>query len=686
MDSAGTPLVSLSAVILDTETTSLDPKKARIVEIGAARLARGALDGASFATRVDPGIPIPSAATAIHGIDDAAVKGKPSFREAMTAYAAFAGLSLILGYSLDFDFAVLAAEHKRLGLPWTPPPALDVHGLVALIDPPLPDQALDTVAISLGIAIENRHSALGDAILTAKVFLGLLPALRAKNIRTLGEAMTALRNLDTARPAGEATIRATPSVVPSQSRVDSFPYRHRVGDLMSSPPITIAASRTLGEALALLMERKVSSAFVEPDGKGWGIITERDILRAIAADPKSVLKSPVRATASFPLQNVSPDDFVYKALGRMRRKRFRHLGVADAHGAPIGALTQRDLLRQRADEAIALSDALSEASSVADMALIFRQLAGAARALMDERTPPRDIAAIVSAEVVALTAHAARLAAAEMPAPCPARYCVFVLGSAGRGESLLALDQDNAIIHDGGEDAEKWLAAMAARMNAILHEIGVPLCKGGVMAKNPEWRKDVEGWRKHVASWLSRTAPKDILNADIFFDAAGAYGEAHLCEALLADARAAARQSIPFLKLVSLGAVQAVRPPLGWFGRFSLENGRTDLKKGGLLPIVSAARVMALRHGIAERSTLGRLEALRGKEEVPEDVVDRLQQAHQTLLSVILSQQLEDIAKGEPPSSRVDPSILHADTRDALRWSLEQVKSVSDLLGDPLAG
>jgi signal-transduction protein with cAMP-binding, CBS, and nucleotidyltransferase domain len=77
---------------------------------------------------------------------------------------------------------------------------------------------------------------------------------------------------------------------------------------------------------------------------------------------------------------------------------------------------------------------------------------------------------------------------------------------------------------------------------------------------------------------------------------------------------------------------------------------------------------------------------LRGKEEVPEDVVDRLQQAHQTLLSVILSQQLEDIAKGEPPSSRVDPSILHADTRDALRWSLEQVKSVSDLLGDPLAG
>jgi DNA polymerase-3 subunit epsilon/CBS domain-containing protein len=74
------PLIAVDALVIDTETTGLDPRKAWIVEIAAVRLTAGRLDLSSpFNRRVRPGMAIPAAATRIHGIDDAAVAGAPPF-------------------------------------------------------------------------------------------------------------------------------------------------------------------------------------------------------------------------------------------------------------------------------------------------------------------------------------------------------------------------------------------------------------------------------------------------------------------------------------------------------------------------------------------------------------------------------------------------------------------------------
>lgn len=66
-----TPLMALDAVVLDTETTGLDPARARVVEIGAVRIHNGRVDeGATLRLLVRPDEPVPAAATAIHGIDE----------------------------------------------------------------------------------------------------------------------------------------------------------------------------------------------------------------------------------------------------------------------------------------------------------------------------------------------------------------------------------------------------------------------------------------------------------------------------------------------------------------------------------------------------------------------------------------------------------------------------------------
>ncbi len=684
-----TPLRSLTAAVMDTETTSLDVRKARIVQIGVAPLIDGRVDReGSFSSYVSPGEPIPEASRAIHGISNEIVAGAPGFEAAYKSYLAFAGDHLILGYSLGFDLAVLKNENERSGIPWKVPRSLDVRELVRVLNPPLPDFSLDKVAAWLGVEVKDRHTAVGDAIVTAEVFLALLPALRDKGIRTLGEADDACRRRRSAgdeAPAEWQEAAASQPATGALARVDSYPYRHRVRDVMARPPFVIAGQLSVHDALDILVARKISSLFVlqaSPDAP-HGIITERDILRAVAADPANALTQSVARVATFPLASVSEDDFLYSAFGRMRRKRYRHLGVVDAEGRLTGALTQRDLLRQRADDAIALTDAMDEAAGVNELAVVWRKLADAARSLVAEDVDPRDIAAIISGEVCSLTARAAEIAEREMPArPEGLSFCVLVLGSGGRGESLLAMDQDNAIVYEG--EGEAWLQALATRMNAILDEIGVPFCKGGVMARNEAWRKTGAGWRKHVAGWLSRSDPQDILNADIFFDAVPVHGDTHMGDSLRRDAISAAAQSVSFLKLMTLTAANA-EPPIGWFGRYRLEeDGRMDLKRGGIMPIFAAARVQAIRHRIFERSTAARLQALSSTPEAPQQVITKLLEAHKILLGVILSQQLADIARGVPPSSRVDPKDVPSAERERLKWAVEQVKSVRDLLGDPV--
>jgi CBS domain-containing protein len=727
-DVSGVPLASVAAVVLDTETTGLDTRRDRVIEIAAVRLPGAATpDADTFASLVRPDVPIPEASTRIHRIADADVAGAPAFPDAMARFADWTGPALVLGYSVGFDLAVLEAEHARAGLAWTPPHSLDIAHLVRLAAPELPEQSLDLAAGWLGIAVADRHRALADARLAARVFEALLPRLRERGIATVAQAERACRGLtrrldDEARIGWHAPGRpedggTSGDVDGPLARIDSFPYRHRVRDLMHAPPAVVGGGIRLSEALAAMVRDRISSLFVAPDdapdhdhalvhdhgprhdhapGRAHAIVTERDVMRAIAADGAPALDRPVRTVAQGPLVTVEADEFVYRALTRMSGRGFRHLGVVDADGRLVGALSARDLLRQRAGDAVALGEAIEAAESVEALGRVWAGLTAVARALVAEAVDPRDIAAIVSRELQALTRRATELAEAELQADgagtAPAPFAVLVLGSGGRGESLLAMDQDNAIVHAdpppgagaaAKEHAAAWFARLGGRLSEILDTVGVAYCKGGVMAARPQWRGSAADWRATVGAWITRSRPEDILNADIFFDAAPVCGDAALARDLLDDARAAAPGSGNFLKLLALNAAD-FRVPVGWFGRFRGEDGRVDLKAGGLMPIFGAARVAALRLGSAARATPERLRAAREAGLVAAATAGNLDAAHRILLDLILRQQLADIERGVALSNRVDTGALSALQRKELRWALERVPSVADLLGVPL--
>lgn len=694
--SPSTPLVALEAAAIDTETTGLDERKARVVQLAAIKLRGGRiLPGRRFQALINPGIPIPPLSSAVHGIRDADVTDAAPFDSVWPVFQEFTGPRAFIGYRTGFDVAILRRECRLAGVQWIDRPQFCIRALSRIAAPPsLSNTSLENLCDWLGITIEGRHTAMGDAVAAAKVWAKLIPLLRKKGIRTAGEAISAGAELIASETRETMRLALTETDMPPLPddqplvRIDSYPYRHRVSHVMSAPVVFVDPAATIQEAARLLAEQRVSSALIDAQG-GVGIITERDLLRAFAVlEPGS---SEVRVTElmSRPLHTIAEDSYLYRAVGRMNRLGIRHLAVTDTFGKVVGMLTPRNLLRERATEAIILGDEIEMAPNAAALAAARAKLNEIAAHLLAEGVEASVITAVISGEICALTKRAAEMAERRMKAEGkgrpPARYAVLVLGSGGRGESVLAPDQDNAIVFEQGASGgpeDLWFAEMASYMADLLDEAGVPYCKGGVMARNPAWRKSLEDWHVTIDGWIRHSTPQDLLNVDIFFDAVTVHGDAALGEELWRHACLQAHGSMIFQKLLTEIA-RDWRPPFGLLGTFRPDKGdRTDLKKGGLMPIFTGARVLSIKHDVQARSTSHRLRGAAVAGAMSAEAAETVIAAHQTIVAAILSQQLKDARKGIPLSNDVATGAMPGREKQRLRQAIKDISILIETIGE----
>ncbi len=686
---AHTPLAALPAVSLDFETTGLDVRRDRIVQIGAVAL-HGAeiLETPRIDQLLDPGMPIPPAVTRIHGISDAAVAGKPGLADFFEALTAVLAGRVVVGHHIAFDLAVLRHEAARLGLPWRDPPSLDIALLMASLDPHIPDLGLETVTGHLGVSIAGRHSAIGDSMAVAQAFAAMHSRLRQADVRTLGEAMAfATRRSDLILRQSEAGWHAQPGVssVPAEERpavrIDSHVFERRLYEAMSAPALFADPGMSLRQAAKVMVEGHVGALLVgRPDRPPEGIVTERDLLRR-AADgfPGGLDSTRLTAVMTTPVECMDAGEMLYRALARMDRMNIRHLCVTDERGLAVGMVSQRDLLHHRTRLAIVLDDTLATAEDTAALAAAYARVPEVAGQLVSEGLTGLDVARVVSGELRALYGRAAELAldwlAADGRGKPPAPWSLLLLGSAGRGESLLGADQDNALIHGGTDADDPWFQAFGGLIADYLDESGVTRCKGGVMAVNPEWRGTQKGWRERVDKWLVRADPKDLLNVDIFFDLVPVAGDADLGRRLRADAVEAASRTPPFLSLMAQ-SVRSFAPRFAMLGQLRVEDGRADLKRDGLLPLVSFARALALRIGSTAHATPDRLRDAADAGRIGGREAETLIEIHVELLSLILQQQLIDLRDGIRPSSRVAVKALPREVKTRLKDRLHRLAAI----------
>ena len=185
-------LSELTYTVFDTETTGLEPSKGdEIIQIGAARIVNNRLLPQEVVDQlVDPECPLKPESIPIHGITEDMVRGQPNIDLVLPAFHEFCEDTVLIAHNAAFDMRFLQLKEDRTGIRFTQP-VLDTLLLSAVVHPNQESHKLDVILERLGVHIESRHNALGDALATAEVFLKMVPLLEEMGIVTVRQALEA---------------------------------------------------------------------------------------------------------------------------------------------------------------------------------------------------------------------------------------------------------------------------------------------------------------------------------------------------------------------------------------------------------------------------------------------------------------------------------------------------------------
>ena len=350
------------------------------------------------------------------------------------------------------------------------------------------------------------------------------------------------------------------------------------------------------------------------DAKGGpvGILTRHDMLdRVVLA--RVPLETPIAQVMTSPILTLTAQHTAQDAALLMSRHTIRHVPVT-RDGAVVGMVSERDLFAMQRMSIHHVSSAIRGAKDEAALVESAQQIRAFARHLIVQGVAARQLTQLISHLNDRLTEQLV-LMKAQLHGVDMQLACWLAFGSEGRSEQTISTDQDNGLVFlsaDAQHDRPRWLR-FARDVNETLDRCGYPLCKGNIMASNPDCCLTPKEWSARFDRWMEYGAPQDLLNANIYFDLRAVVGRADLAEQLRAQITRQAGALPRFAKQMADNALRH-RVPLNWRGAIDTEtvNGRelVDLKHHGTAVFVDVSRIYALALGVAQTGTRERIEAI----------------------------------------------------------------------------
>ena len=442
----------------------------------------------------------------------------------------------------------------------------------------------------------------------------------------------------------------------------------QVGAAELAPAVRVPVTTTIAAASARLREARVDCLLVDaPLHAEPGVVTRTDLLDALTRGGLA-LEALVGPLASRPLVAQQTSDVLFQALATMAERHIERVAVRDG-AAIVGTLGMAEVLAHYASHSHLISLRLARARTPDEVAEAARGMDRLVRVLHAQGARMPALMELVSA----LNSRVmARLFELLVPREMQGRMCLLVLGSEGRREQLLKTDQDNALVVD---DTLEWpeLDATMACFTEAMGEVGYPPCTGGVMVSNPHWRMSAAQWRARLDDWRSHYDAQAAMDLAITLDARPIAGNAALFEPL--EARLQALGADERLLHAMAAAVLQFESPISMFGQLRQHERGVDLKRGGIFPIVHGLRCLALKHGIAQRNSFARCEALVQAGGLDPALGRDLDQTLAVLQRLRLDAQLATLDAGGVPDNFLQPAALRRLDRELLRDALRVVKA-----------
>ncbi|MDZ3994986.1 putative nucleotidyltransferase substrate binding domain-containing protein [Pseudomonas sp. Teo4] len=461
-----------------------------------------------------------------------------------------------------------------------------------------------------------------------------------------------------------------------------------LGELAMRHPVVCAPDTPLRDAVRLMHEQQVGSiVVVDPQRYPVGIFTLRD-LRQVVAAADADLGAPIDQHMTAKPFYLSPQASAFDAAIAMTERHIAHVCLVDNRRL-CGVVSERDLFSLQRVDLVHLARTIRHAPRLETLVSLRGEIGQLVERMLAHGASSTQITQIITLLNDHTVCRVIELALAERGDPGVA-FSWLCFGSEGRREQTLYTDQDNGILFDAADSAEAdairaRLLPLAQYINQSLAQCGFTLCKGNIMAGNPELCLSRTEWARRFAGFIREASPENLLGSSIYFDLRVVWGDEQGCEQLRQGILEQVADNRIFQRMMADNALRQ-RPPVGRLREFVLTRqgsdkaATLDLKVQGLTPFVDGARLLALANGIGTCNTLERLRQL-----VEKGIIEALdgaayEEAYHFIQQTRMQQHQRQSRENLPHSNRLDPDSLNHLDRRILRESLRQAQRLQSSL------
>lgn len=454
--------------------------------------------------------------------------------------------------------------------------------------------------------------------------------------------------------------------------------------IISREPVAVAPDTSIRRGVELMAGRHLGSMIVvDAAQQPVGIFTLSDLLKRIVLPGASLDQAIANVMSPRPFSLALAAN-AHDAAVAMAMHGIRHVLVVDDGGRLKGVVSERDLFKLQGAGLRQIRHAIDGATSIEMLRHARADVRQLALTMLSEGVGGQEVTQFISAlnDTVARRVIELNLERHDFYG---IDWAWLAFGSEGRDEQTFTTDQDNGIIYlltdlMDREQTQLRFLDFARDVNADLDRCGFPLCKGNIMASNPELCLTLEEWEERFARWIRTPEPQALLNASIFFDFRPLYGKFHLAHRLRLYLLRQAQGNPLFLRMLAENAL-TVMPPLGRIRDFITgvdpeHPGTIDLKKYGARLFTDAARVFALAHQVEATNTVTRLKrAAPLMNIVPEDLAASIEGFNFLQLLRLRHQHFEQ-EHGREGDNLIRPDDLNEIERRVLKEAFRQARKL----------